>query len=61
MKQEQGCGLGCFLVVLVIGVVLLCLFLPFVGLPLGLILVIVVVLFARSQQNDEEEEEEEDG
>lgn len=57
MKQEQGCGLGCFLVVLVIGVVLLCLFAPYIGLPLGLILVVLVVLFIRSRQDQEEDED----
>ncbi len=46
MEQVQGCGWGCILVPLVIGVVLLCVLLPYVGVPLGLTLVIGVVIFA---------------
>lgn len=49
MEQEQGCGLGCGLVLLAVGVVLIVIFLPFIGMPLGLLaaLVAIVILLAR--------------
>lgn len=37
MEQEQGCGLGVGVGLLLIEMVLLALFMPLVGLPLGLI------------------------
>lgn len=52
MEQEQGCGLGCGLVLLAVGVVLMVLFLPFIGMPLGLLaaLVAIVILFVRRRR-----------
>ena len=55
MEQEQGCGWGCGLVVLLGGVVLLCVFLPFIGLPVGLLLAVGAVIAAmiRRKQRDD--------
>ena len=44
--RERGCGCGCAVALLAVGIILLCLLMPWIGLPLGLIAAVAAVTVA---------------
>ena len=46
MKQERGCGAGGGMLLLGMGILLLVIFMPFIGLPVGLVAATVAILAA---------------
>ncbi len=58
MEQERGCGWGCGLVLLLVAMVVLCIFVPFIGLPVAMLLAIagVVAVLVRRERQDEPSE-----
>lgn len=44
--RERGCGCGCAVALLAVGIILLCILMPWIGLPLGLFAAVAALTVA---------------